>query len=62
MKKGFFLAAIAVMVLAFTAKAQETEMPKYQRSSLHMVLLTTDEPTLDGSEDFSGYLDQSWQN
>lgn len=62
MKKGIFLAAFAVMALAFTTKAQETEMPKYQRSSLHMVLLTTDEPTLDGSEDFSGYLDQSWQN
>ena len=29
-----------------TANAQEVELPKYQRSSLHLVLLTTEEPAL----------------
>ena len=60
MKLKFFFAAIAVLGFAVAANSQEVEMPKYQRSSLHMVLLTTDEPTLEG-EDFTAQLDASWQ-
>lgn len=60
--KKFFLVVIAAFAFAYTIKAQEAEMPKYQRSSLHMVLLTTDEPALEGTKDFTKMLDQSWQN
>lgn len=62
MKKLFLLVAAAVIAFANTVKAQEVELPKYQRSSLHMVLLTTDEVQLDGAEDFTNILDQSWQS
>lgn len=61
MKKGLFLAVIAAFAMICTVKAQEVEIPKYQRSSLHMVLLTTDEPGLDGGRDFTAVLDQAWQ-
>lgn len=61
MKKLSVLAITAAIAFANTVKAQEVELPKYQRSSLHMVLLTTDEVQLDGTEDFTKILDQSWQ-
>ena len=34
--------AFAVIALAWSASAQNAEMPKYQRNSLHMALLSTD--------------------
>lgn len=61
MKTKIFFAAAALFGFICTANAQEVEMPKYQRSSLHMVLLTTDEPGLDGAEDFTAQLDEAWQ-
>ncbi len=61
MKKILSLVVVAILALGYTVKAQDVEMPKYQRSSLHMVLLTTDEPTLDGAEDFTKQLDEAWQ-
>ena len=61
MKKFLSLVAVAILALGYTVKAQEVELPKYKRSSLHMVLLTTDEPTLDGAEDFTKQLDEAWQ-
>ena len=61
MKAKFFVAALAALGFAVAANSQETELPKYQRSSLHMVLLTTDEPGLDGVQDFSSQLDAAWQ-
>ena len=60
--KTIFLAAAAALGFAVVANAQDVEMPQYQRSSLHMVLLTTDEPGLDGAEDFSAQLDEAWQS
>ena len=62
MKKSFLVAIMAFLGVVFVAKAQDEGAPKYQRSSLHMVLLTTDEPQLAGVEDFSSYLDKSWQD
>lgn len=56
------LLAMALIGVVYVAKARDAEAPKYQRSSLHMVLLTTDEPQLAGVEDFSSYLDKSWQS
>ena len=60
MKKILIVLALG-MALCIAASAQDIDVPKYQRSSLHMVLLTTDEPTLDGSEDFTALLDECWQ-
>lgn len=62
MKTKLFLAGIAFLGVFCLANAQEVELPQYQRSSLHMVLLTTDEPGLDGAEDFTAQLDKSWQD
>ena len=61
MKRSIFLAVFAILGFIYSANAQESELPKYQRSSLHMVYLTTDEPTLEGEDDFSALLDQAWQ-
>ena len=62
MKVKQFFAAVACFGLACSVNAQEAQLPQYQRSSLHMVLLTTDEPGLEGAEDFSAQLNKSWQN
>lgn len=61
MKRSIFLAVFAILGFIYSANAQEMELPDYQRSSLHMVLLTTDEPNIEGSEDFSAILEQTWQ-
>ena len=61
MKTKLFLAAIAIFGFAYAMNAQDVELPKYQRSSLHMVLLTTDEPGLEGAQDFTAQLDEAWQ-
>ena len=61
MRKILFV-AMASLCIVCKAAAQDVETPKYQRSSLHMVLLTTDEPTLEGADDFTAQLDKSWQN
>ena len=62
MKITNFISALALLGFAFMASAQDTEPLKYQRSSLHMVLLTTDEPSLEGADDFTAQLDKSWQS
>ena len=62
MKKTLFLAAMAMFGFVCTSNAQEAEMPKYQRSSLHTVLLTTVEPTAEGAGDFTAQLDEAWQS
>ena len=62
MKAKLIIAALAFMGMAATIHAQEANLPQYQRSSLHMVLLTTDEPGLEGADDFSKQLDAAWQN
>ena len=62
MKKYLFVVASAVLGFVCTANAQEVELPKYQRSSLHLVLLTTEEPALEGAEDFSAKLDEAWHS
>ena len=62
MKKTLFLAAMAMFGFVCTSNAQEAEMPKYQRSSLHTVLLTTVEPTVEGAGDYTAYLDEAWQS
>lgn len=49
MKNKLVLVALATTFLTWSAGAQTTEMPKYQRSSLHMVLLSTDTQTLTNS-------------
>lgn len=62
MRKIILLTSIALFGFVYVANAQDADAPKYQRSSLHMILLTTEEPQLDGVEDFSSYLDKSWQD
>lgn len=61
MKTKLFIAVLAVFGFAVYANSQEVEVPQYQRSSLHMVLLTTDEPGIEGA-DFSAQLDKAWQS
>lgn len=56
------MAVFAILGFIYSANAQEMELPDYQRSSLHMVYLTTDEPTLEGEDDFSTLLDQVWKS
>lgn len=60
MKKYLFTGMLIACSL-FLANAQG-ELPKYQRNSLHLVLLTTEEPTLDGAVDFSETLNKLWQS
>ena len=61
MKTKIFFAVVAMFGFICAANAQNAEMPKYQRSSLHLVLLTTDEAGLNGAEDFTAQLDAAWQ-
>ena len=49
MNYKMFVTALAVFALSWSASAQKVEMPKYQRSSLHMVLLETDTEALSNS-------------
>jgi len=62
MKKFFTLIFLVVCVLYGYESYGQNPLPKYQRSSLHMILLTTDEPALEGeSDDFSGNIQTAWQ-
>ena len=61
MKKIFTLFLALTMGISFLF-AQQNGLPKYQRSSLHMILLNTDEPTLDDAIDFSDDISDAWQN
>ncbi len=61
MMNKHILASLAIAGCLSFAHAQNEPM-KYQRSSLHLVLLTTDEPTLPGAEDMTGKLSQMWQS
>lgn len=61
MKKFTYVLLIALLVAGcFSLSAQTNELPKYQRSSLHMVLLKTDEPTLPDAIDFSSNITEAW--
>lgn len=53
---------MAALGFVTASPAQDVDAPKYQRSSLHMVLLTTTEPALEGADDFTEQLNKSWQN
>ena len=61
MKKFTYVLLTALLVAGcFSLSAQTNELPKYQRSSLHMVLLKTDEPTLPDAIDFSSNITEAW--
>lgn len=60
--KKFIISALALFGIIGMANAQELELPKYQRSSLHTVLLTTVEETVEGAGDFTAQLDDAWQS
>lgn len=60
MKKTFTL-FIVLMLGSIILFAQQNGLPKYQRSSLHMILLNTDEPTMDDAIDFSADISDAWQ-
>ena len=62
MKKNLLLVAMTLFGLASISNAQELELPKYQRSSLHTVLLTTVEETVEGAGDFTKELDDAWHS
>lgn len=57
MKKILFV--VALFCSAIFVEAQN-ELPSYQRNSLHLILLTTDEPTI-GNGDFAKQLADMWQ-
>lgn len=60
--KKIIISALALLGIIGTVNAQELELPKYQRSSLHTVLLTTVEETVEGAGDFTAQLDDAWQS
>ena len=67
MKKSILFLVACLMCATFGLQAQDNQdggnnIPQYQRSSLHMILLRTDEPRLEGGYDFSSILTESWQN
>lgn len=57
MKKILLFFIMATLVTSIFA---QNNLPKYQRSSLHMILLNTDEPTLPSSIDFSSNISEAW--
>lgn len=57
----YVLAGAAIAGCLSFANAQG-ELPKYQRSSLHLILLTTEEPTLPGAANFTEKLSGMWQS
>lgn len=59
MKKAFITLAICCAT-AVLANAQDTELPAYNRSSLHLILLTTDEPTI-GETSFNEDILKAWK-
>ena len=61
MKKSFILCFV-LMLGSIALFAQQNALPKYQRSSLHMVLLNTDEPTLPDALDFSKEISEAWES
>ena len=61
MKKTFIL-ALVLMLGSTVLFAQQNELPKYQRSSLHMILLNTDEPSLPDAIDFSNNISEAWKS
>ena len=61
MKKTFIFCFV-LMLSSIALLAQQNDLPKYQRSSLHMVLLNTDEPTLPDAIDFSKDISEAWQS
>ncbi len=66
MKKTFLFAAALLLGAGVSLSAQETSqsdnLPMYQRSSLHMILLRTDEPLLADGQDFSSLITEAWSN
>lgn len=63
MKKIYTLVFLLACVFFGHEAFAQNPLPKYQRSSLHMILLTTDEPALAGeSEDFTTNINEAWQS
>ena len=63
MKKIFIIVFLFTSALYGYTIYGQNQLPKYQRSSLHMILLTTDEPALKGkSEDFTTNINEAWQS
>ena len=60
MKKIFTFSMMLILSITVLF-AQQNGLPKYQRSSLHMILLNTDEPTMDDAIDFSADISDAWQ-
>ena len=64
MKKFYHVVALALFCLganATYAQKKANNVQKYQRSSLHQVLLTTDEPTC-SDPNVAKYVDEAWAN
>lgn len=64
MKKFYPVVALALFCLganATYAQKKANNVQKYQRSSLHQVLLTTDEPTC-SDPNVAKYVDEAWAN
>lgn len=61
MKLKLLFVAVALGI-GVAAAAQTAEMPKYQRSSLHMVLMKTNEEALKGTTDYTPLIQKYWKN
>ena len=61
MKKTFILCFV-LMLSSIAVLAQQNDLPKYQRSALHMILLNTDEPALPSAIDFSKDISEAWES
>ncbi len=59
--KKLFIICIALISATCIVNAQN-ETPKYQRSSLHMILLNTDEPSLPNSDNFDKNISDAWKS
>ena len=60
MNKKFILAILAVAFIAAPADAKRKVTKEYQRPSLHMVLINTDEPTSDQVADLVPQIQVAW--
>ena len=59
-KQSLILAVAAMMLIAMPAGAKQKVTKEYQRPSLHMVLLNTDEPTSEQVEELLPVVNDSW--
>jgi len=61
MNKKFFVVMLLIAAIVAPASAKKATK-EYQRPSLHMVLLNTDEPTSEQTADLMPVVDKSWSN